>query len=130
MLNCAIIMGRLTAAPELKQTQNGIGVLSFSVAVERSYAKEEGQKQTDFINCIAWRNTALFISKYFHKGDMIAVQGEIQTRTWTDNQGQKRYATEIVVGQASFCGGKNTTESNPTTKPEFEEIETDSQLPF
>ena len=114
MLNCAIIMGRLTADPELKTTANGVFVTSFCVAVDRNYSK--GEKQTDFINVVAWRQTADFITRYFHKGDMIAVQGEIQTCNYEDRQGNKRTATEIVSNSVSFCGGKSTqgeTKSTP-----------------
>lgn len=103
MLNCAIIMGRLTAEPELKTTNSNLSVCSFSVAVDRSFSKE---KQTDFINVVAWRQTADFVSRYFHKGQMIAVQGSIQTRNYTDKNGNKRTAFEVVASEVSFCGSK------------------------
>lgn len=105
MLNIAVIMGRLTAEPELKTTQNGISVCSFTVAVERNYSNG-GERQTDFINCVAWRQTAEFISRYFHKGSMIAVNGSIQQRQYTDKNGNKRNAFEILVDNANFCGSK------------------------
>lgn len=104
MINNVVLMGRLTAAPELKTTQNETSVLSFTLAVERRFQKP-AEKQADFINCVAWRNTAEFISKYFNKGDMIAITGEIQTRKY-EVDGNKRVATEIVVNTASFCGGR------------------------
>ncbi len=106
MLNCAIIMGRLTADPELRTTPNGISVTSFSVAVDRSYQKAGAERQTDFINVVAWRQTAEFVSRYFHKGSMIAVQGSIQTRNYEDRNGNKRQAVEIVADNVSFCGSK------------------------
>ena len=106
MLNCAVIMGRLTADPELRTTNNGISVTSFSVAVDRSYAKAGTERQTDFINVVAWRQTAEFVTRYFHKGSMIAVQGSIQTRKYQDRNGNTRTAFEIVADQVSFCGSK------------------------
>lgn len=106
MLNCAIIMGRLTADPELRTTTSGISVTSFSVAVDRSYQKPGEERQTDFINVVAWRQTAEFVTRYFHKGSMIAVQGSIQTRNYEDKTGAKRTAVEIVADNVSFCGSK------------------------
>lgn len=112
MLNCAIIMGRLTADPELRTTSTGLSVTSFSVAVDRSYAKNGEDRQTDFINVTAWRQTAEFVCKYFSKGQMIAVQGSIQTRNYEDKNGNKRTATEIVANQVSFCGSKSESSSS------------------
>ena len=122
-LNKVILAGRLTAEPELKQTQSGISVLSFSIAVNRRYVKsndgQQAQQQTDFINLVAWRQTAEFISRYFHKGSCLCVTGSIQTRNWQDQQGQKRYATEVVVDEAMFvdskgeAGGSGYTHSVP-----------------
>ncbi len=106
MLNCAIIMGRLTADPELRTTPNGVSVTSFSVAVDRSYQKAGEDRQTDFIQVVAWRQTAEFVSRYFHKGSMIAVQGSIQTRNYEDKTGARRTAVEIVADNVSFCGSK------------------------
>ncbi len=107
MLNCAVIMGRLTADPELRTTTSGISVTSFSVAVDRSYVRPGEERQTDFINVVAWRQTAEFVTRYFHKGSMIAVQGSIQTRNYEDKSGAKRTAVEIVADNVSFCGSKN-----------------------
>ncbi len=128
MLNRSVLMGRLTADPELRQTPNGISVLSFSIAVDRAYGGKNGQRQTDFINLVAWRQTAEFISRYFKKGQMIAVDGSIQTRNYTDKQGNKRTAFEVVVDNASFCGSKSeaggvssSSESVAPTPPKFEE---------
>lgn len=106
MLNTAIIMGRLTADPELRTTQTGLSVTSFTVAVDRNY-KSGDERQTDFINVVAWRGTADFVSRYFKKGQMIAVQGSIQTRNYEDKNGNKRTAVEIVADNVSFCGSKN-----------------------
>ena len=109
MLNCAVIMGRLTADPELRTTPNGVSVTSFSVAVDRSYQKAGEDRQTDFIQVVAWRQTAEFVSRYFHKGSMIAVQGSIQTRNYEDKTGARRTAVEIVADNVSFCGSKAET---------------------
>ena len=104
MLNVAAITGRLTATPELRTTQSGISVTSFTVAVDRSYVRPNEERQTDFINVVAWRHTAEFVAKYFKKGSMIAVQGSIQTRNYEDKQGSKRTAVEIVADNVHFCG--------------------------
>ncbi len=111
-LNKVILAGRLTQNPELKQTQSGVMVLSFSIAVNRPFrSKNEdgtmGQAQADFINCVAWRQTAEFISRYFRKGSSICVLGSIQTRNYTDQQGNKRYVTEVVVDEANFVDSKS-----------------------
>ena len=145
-LNKVVLAGRLTADPELKQTQSGISVVSFTIAVNRKYSKE--QQQTDFISVIAWRQTAEFISRYFKKGSAICLTGTIQTRSWQDQQGQKRYATEVVADEAMFVDSKsdNQPAANgsyipgttgyvpdayaPTAAPKFEEINPDDDLPF
>lgn len=132
MLNEAILMGRLTAAPELKATNNGISVTAFSIAIERRYQQQNGEKVTDFINCVAWRNTAEFICKYFNKGDMIAVTGEIQTRKYKHKDGSERIAVEVVVDNASFCGGKNNNNTGGApaqASGNFEPVE-DDDIPF
>lgn len=105
-LNTAILMGRLTADPELKQTTSGLSVTNFSIAVDRKYQPQGQQKQTDFIDIVAWRNTADFVCRYFSKGSMIAIVGEIQTRTYQDQNGNNRKVTEIVASDVSFCGSK------------------------
>ena len=134
-LNRAIIMGRLTADPELRTTNSGLAVTSFTVAVDRSYAKQGEERQTDFINVVAWRQTAAFVTRYFHKGSMIAVQGSIQTRGYEDKNGNKRTAVEIVANSVSFCGEKKKDESpsEPPVPQDFTEIPTapeDDGLPF
>lgn len=105
-MNNVNLMGRLTADPELRTTQSGLTVTRFAIAVKRKYSKE-GQQDTDFINCIAWRHTAEFISKYFHKGNMIALSGSIQTGSY-EKDGKKVYITNILVDDVYFTGEKNT----------------------
>jgi single-strand DNA-binding protein len=137
MLNKAILMGRLTANPELKTTPQGTAVTSFTLAVERNYSKDE--KQTDFINIVAWRNTAEFICKYFTKGQLVAVEGNIQTRKYTDKDGNKRIAFEILAEQVYFAEKKTRIDENTifneaqditVNSQGFEEIEDDAELPF
>ncbi|MEE1137230.1 MAG: single-stranded DNA-binding protein [Acutalibacteraceae bacterium] len=106
MLNNAVIMGRLVADPELRTTGSGISVSSFTVAVDRRFNRQGEDRQADFIDIIAWRQTAEFVCKYFRKGSMIAVQGYIQTRMYEDKNGNKRKAVEIVADNVSFCGSK------------------------
>lgn len=125
MINCINIMGRLTDTPELKVTNSGTNVTTFTVAVERQYSK--GEKQTDFINVVAWRGTAEFISKWFSKGQMIAVQGSLQTRKYQDKDGHNRTAFEVVAEQVSFCGDKKAGNSNteqPAQQPAEQPVQT------
>ena len=106
MLNNAVIMGRLVADPELRTTPNGISVTTFRIAVDRSYVRQGEERQADFIDIVAWRQTADFVTRYFRKGSMIAVQGSIQTRSYEDKMGNKRTAVEVVADNVSFCGSK------------------------
>lgn len=106
-LNKAIIMGRITHDLEVRQTPSGTAVLQFTVAVDRNYSKDGGEKQTDFISCVAWRQTAEFIGRYFYKGRMIAVDGRLQSRTYEDKNGVKHYLTELIVENANFTGEKS-----------------------
>ena len=152
-LNKVILCGRLTADPELKQTSGGIAVVSFTLAVNRRYQTKTAdgsaapQQQADFISVVAWRQTAEFISRYFRKGSALCITGSIQTRTWQDQQGQKRYATEVVADEAMFVDSKGeggmpggqyspdayatpSYSSAPTAAPKFEELKTDDDLPF
>ena len=159
-MNSICLMGRLTGDPELKTTQNGISVVSFRVAVDRAYRAKDQERQadfipctawrqTDFINCVAWRQTAEFISRYFHKGQRIALQGSLQSRKYTANDGSQRTVYEVVVDNAFFCESKggNTagapsydsqipphSEARPAfstaNSGEFEEILSDEDLPF
>lgn len=117
-MNLCVLMGRLTAAPELKKTNSGLSVASFAIAVDRDFKGKDGEKQTDFINCVAWRNTAEFICRYFAKGQMIAVEGNIQTRKYTDKNGNDRTATEVLVNQAHFTGEKRGNTGDSGTAPE------------
>ena len=132
MINVVVLMGRLTADPELRTTPNGISVTSFSIAVDRAYQKAGTERQTDFINCVAWRQTAEFITKYFQKGSMIAVNGTLQQRSYTDKDGNKRTAYDVVIDNASFCGSKNESGNNHVNEPPLEDIEfsDDDDLPF
>ena len=132
MLNRAILMGRITKSPELKTTPNGVSVIQISIAVDRDYTPKGQEKQTDFINVVAWRGTAEFIEKHFEKGQLIALTGSIQTRSYTDNQGNKRSVTEVIADQVYFCGGKNDNKKEKPSLDEndFEEISDDSDLPF
>lgn len=145
MLNKTILMGRLTHDPELKHTQSGTAVTSFTLAVERNYSRQGEEKQTDFIDCEAWRNTAEFICKYFIKGQMIALSGSITTGTYTDRDGNKRKTVRVRADEVSFCGGKgesNPAESKPAAAPmpdpyyssgnnsDFQELPVDDDLPF
>ena len=106
MLNIVALMGRLVYDPELKTTQNGTNVCSFRIAVDRSFARQGEERKADFIDVTAWRQTAEFVSKYFQKGSMIAIEGSLQTRQYQDKNGNNRTATEVLASQVSFCGGK------------------------
>lgn len=112
MLNVITIAGRLTRDPELRYTQNQIAVCSYSVAVERDYSGQGQQRETDFFDCVAWRQGGEFVSKYFHKGDMIVVTGRMQARDWTDNNGNKRRSWEIQVDHNYFGGSKSDSQGN------------------
>lgn len=105
-MNVITLMGRMTSNPELKTTNSGTSVTSFNLAVDRSYTPKGQEKQTDFIPCVAWRNTAEFITKYFRKGQRIAVKGELQQRSYTANDGSKRNVYEVIVDGAFFCESK------------------------
>lgn len=143
MINCIVLMGRLTADPELRTTQNGGSVTRFSIAVDRNYKELNGEIPTDFINIVAWNNTADFICKYFRKGSMIAVQGALQTSKYEDKNGNKRTAYEVNANQVSFAGSKekggnagdnrqeaaNTSYSNATTD-DFNSVVEDDDFPF
>lgn len=106
MLNLVAIMGRLTADPELKTTASGISVCRFTLAVDRNYAKAGTERQTDFISCVAWRNTAEFVSRYFVKGQLMALDGSIQTGSYTDNNGVKKYTFDVVANNVNFTGDR------------------------
>lgn len=145
--NQAILAGRLTADPELKTTQSGISVTQFTVAVSRPKRKDDNTDTSDFISCVAWKERAELVTKYFRKGSAIMVIGQIQTRTWTDNNNQKRYATEVLVDNIRFVDSKaDAAQKSPTANgntgapsyipdaykaPNFEEVSADDgDLPF
>lgn len=150
MLNRVILMGRLVADPELKTTQSGISVTSFRIAVERSYTKAGEERQTDFINIVCWRNTAEFVCKYFPKGSLIALEGQLQTRTYQDKDGTTRYMVEVLADKVSFTGEKTAEKQSKSTQTQgypapagaaptvyasgsdrdFEEMPLDDDLPF
>lgn len=138
MLNNVVIMGRMVRDPELRQLDNGTSVTSFSVAVDRNYVdKTTNERQADFLNVVAWRQTADFVCKYFHQGDMIALEGSLQSRKYTDKDGNNRTAIEIVANNISFCGGKNggnantaTTNDAPATMVANAPSEDNDELPF
>ena len=143
-INKAILGGRLTADVELKTTPSGVSVCSFSLAINRKYSSNEGQQETDFIECKAWRQTAEFISRYFKKGSSLCVVGSIQKRMWKDQQGNNRYATEVIVDEAMFVDSKNDAQGTFTTPDaqfnapsydapqtaNFETLDVDADLPF
>lgn len=111
-MNKVILVGRLTKNPELRATANGIPTCSFTVACDRQYAKQGEERQADFINCVAWRQNAEFVPKYFAKGHRIALEGSIQTRSWEDSNGQKRYTTEVLVDRVEFVQSKSEVVGN------------------
>lgn len=131
MLNKAILMGRLTAAPELRRTPSGTSVTSFTLAVERP-RREGEEKQTDFIDVVAWGKTAEFVSKWFTKGQLVAVSGRIQIRNWEDKNGQKRRSFEVVADEAHFAEPKRdgTQSRAASLEAEFTPTDDDSDLPF
>ena len=129
MLNNTVLMGRLTADPELKHTQSGNAVVRFTLAVERSYAKAGEERQTDFIDIIAWRSTAEFVSRYFQKGMLVAVQGSIQTGSYTDREGIKRKSFDVVASQVHFAERKRDNSPDQTSNDIWDELE-NVDLPF
>ncbi len=130
MINEAILVGRLVADPELKSTQSGIAVVSFTVAVNRSYKNASGGYDADFINCVAWRNQAEFLSKYFGKGDKIGIIGSIQTRSYEDRAGMKRYATEVVADKIRFIDSKSERQESVQEGWDTDTTQDDTSLPF
>lgn len=138
--NRCILVGNLTKDPELKKTPNGVSVTSFSIAVSRRFVKQGEQPQADFINIVAWRNTAEFIARYFNKGKPILICGQLQTRSFTDQNGQKRYVTEVVADEATFVENKGASaHSSDAGVPApsyrgndagYEDLSDDDSLPF
>ena len=139
MLNKIFLMGRLTRDPELRHTGSGTPVANFSLAVDRDFKTQSGEKETDFIDIVAWRNTAEFVSKYFTKGRMAVVEGRLQLRDWTDQNGNKRRNAEVIANNVYFGDSRNSTSTqqenfnalNVIVNQEFAEItEEDDELPF
>ena len=124
------IMGRITRDLELRHTQSGTAVCQFCVAVTRSFKDANGEYQSDFIDCVAWRNSAEFITKYFSKGALIALDGELQTRNYTDKDGNKRKATELLVSSAAFTGEKRAAAAKPPPMEDDYSSISDDDLPF
>lgn len=135
MLNKIIIMGRLTRDPELRRTGSGTAVTGFSLAVDRDFKGQSGERETDFIDVVAWRNTAEFVSKYFSKGRMAVVEGRLQMRDWTDKDGGKRRSAEVVADSVYFgdsrpADGSNATGMSYASPGDFGEIEEYGEPPF
>ena len=129
MLNKIILMGRLTRDPELRHTGNGTAVVSFSLAVDRDFKSQSGERETDFIDIVAWRSTAEFVSKYFSKGRMAVVEGRLQIRDWTDKDGAKRRTAEVVADNIYFGDSKRPVSDSDTAAPsgEFTEVPEDEK---
>ena len=125
-LNTITVMGRITKDIELRRTNNGTAVASFTVAVDRDFDKGK----TDFIECVAWKNTAEFAAKYFAKGRMAVVTGQLQMRDWEDKNGNKRKSAEIIVGSMYFADSKKESGYSALVEPEMAEIEDDGDVPF
>lgn len=129
MLNKIVIMGRMTRDPELKRTPGGTAVTSFSLAVDRDFKSQDGQRETDFIDVVAWKQVAEFASRYFSKGRMAIVEGRLQVRSWTDKDGNNRRSMEVIAEHIYFGDSKRDAETAPPAG-EFEEIEEPENLPF
>ena len=138
MLNKVILMGRLARDPELRSTTGGVDVTNFTLAVDRGYAKAGTERETDFLDCVAWRGTAEFVSRYFKKGMQVAVSGRIQTRKWKDQQDQRRVSVEIVVDEAFFADAKRDPAAGAGTDDRgraaanwaYETLSADEDVPF
>ena len=133
MLNKIILMGRLTRDPELRRTQSGTAVASFTLAVDRDYKAQDGDRETDFIDIVAWRSTAEFVSKYFTKGRMAVVEGRLQVRDWTDKDGNKRSSTEVLADSVYFGDSKRSeSDTQEAAGSELQELpdEEKGEIPF
>ena len=133
MLNHIVLMGRLTRDPEMRHTGNGLAVTSFSLAVDRDFKSQSGEKETDFVDIVAWRSTADVVSKFFTKGRMAVVEGRLQIRDWTDKDGGRRRSAEVVADSVYFGDSKQRSESDtPPVSGDFREIPEDEEgeLPF
>ena len=114
-MNKIILIGRLTKDPELRYTQSGTAVVGFNLAVDRRFVNQNGEREADFINCVAWNKTAEFVANYFQKGKGIAIEGRLQVRSYDDNNGQRRWVTEVVAEQVEFVGGKNDSSNRSSS---------------
>ena len=131
MLNKIVCMGRLTKYPELRRTATGKAVASFTIAVDRDYKSESGDRETDFVNVVAWGSTAEFVEKFFTRGRMAVVFGRLQIRQWTDRDGNKRYAAEVVADSVYFGDSKRDESAQPSAATEaYETLDDDGNLPF
>lgn len=130
MLNKIIIMGRLTRDPEMRHTQTGTAVTSFTMAVDRDFKSQSGEKETDFIDVVVWGKTAEFAANYFTKGRMAIVEGRLQVRNWQDKDGNKRKTSEVVADRMYFGDSKQEDKKQPAPADDFCEIEDDGDLPF
>ena len=135
MLNRIVLMGRLTRDPELRRTQSGTAVTSFSLAVERDYKSQSGEKETDFIEVVAWKGTAEIVSKYFSKGRMAVISGRLQIHDWTDKDGNKRRSAEVLADSVYFGDSKKDSGIQAkapvdVSADDFREVEDDGELPF
>jgi single-strand DNA-binding protein len=130
MLNNVVLMGRITADPELRHTPSDVAVTTFTLAVDRSYVKTGSERQADFIDVVAWRSTADFVCKYFKKGQLIAVQGSIQTRSYQDKDGNRRKAFEVVADNVHFAESKRESTPKIPSDNDFKETEDDWDIPF
>nr|DAK87104.1 MAG TPA: Single strand binding protein [Caudoviricetes sp.] len=133
MLNKITVMGRMTRDPELRRTKSGAAVASFAIACDRDFKSDSGEREVDFFDCVAWRSTAEYVSKYFTKGRMAVVSGRLQTREWTDKNGNKRKATEIVAESVYFGDSKregSTPQSYAAPQEPFAELPDDDEVPF
>ena len=132
MLNKIILMGRLTRDPELRKTQSGTPVASFSLAVDRDFKGQDGERETDFIDIVAWRGTAELVFKYFSKGRMMVVEGRLQIRDWKDKDGNNRRSAEVVADNVYFADSKKVSDSDTPASGDFEEVpeEQKGELPF
>ena len=128
-MNNVVLIGRICNEVSLKFTPQNVAVATFTLAVDRKYSKGE-EKQADFINCVAWRNTAEFVAKFFQKGQMMALTGSLQVRSWEDTQGNKRFATEVIADKVEFCGSKYEESSASAPKDNFVPVEVSGDLPF
>ena len=136
-MNKILLIGRLTKDPELRYTQSGTAVASFTLAVNRSFTNQNGEREADFINCVAWQKAAEFVSQYFKKGQQMALEGRLQVRSYDDNNGQRRWVTEVIVEQVEFAGSKQSGQNGQSGRGDdlsydmgYEVSFDDEEIPF